>query len=132
MVQPRPARQRTADVGPNRLVETIIRSKLIVRSGWRSLLAIPAAGPLDLRRGVRARWRRSPVRCDGFPFWRRLTMFSPINIVYNLRNVPSTNRNVLSLLTIQNLGGNIVFVHVAITYLITLAVMYLGTYMSPV
>lgn len=61
---------------------------------------------------------------------RLIALPSPINIVYNLRSVPSANRNVLSILTIQNLGGNILFAHVAVTYLITIAVMYLGSNIS--
>ena len=47
----------------------------------------------------------------------------PINIVYNLRNVDSEDRDVLSMMTVRDLSGSILFVHVAATYLITFIVM---------
>jgi len=43
----------------------------------------------------------------------------PINAVYNLKKVDKADRDVLSMLTIRNVSGNILFVHVAVTYLIT-------------
>lgn len=43
----------------------------------------------------------------------------PINAVYNIKKVDSADRDVLSMLTIRNVSGNILFVHVAVTYLIT-------------
>lgn len=53
-----------------------------------------------------------------------LTLRSPINVVYNLKKVSADSRNYLSLLTIQNLDGNILWAHVAVVYLITLLVCY--------
>lgn len=46
----------------------------------------------------------------------------PINVVYNLRNVPKKSRDVLSMLTIRDVGGNLLFAHVAVTYSITFLV----------
>ncbi|RDB25480.1 hypothetical protein Hypma_007600 [Hypsizygus marmoreus] len=46
----------------------------------------------------------------------------PINIVYNLRNVPSKKRDILSMLTIRDVGGDLLYAHVAVTYLITLMI----------
>jgi hypothetical protein len=43
----------------------------------------------------------------------------PINVSYNLKNVPSGNRDALSMLTIRDVGGPWLFVAVAVTYLIT-------------
>ncbi|GHJ86379.1 hypothetical protein NliqN6_2781 [Naganishia liquefaciens] len=48
----------------------------------------------------------------------------PINVVYNLKKVSANSRNYLSLLTIQNLDGNILWAHVAVVYVITLLVCY--------
>lgn len=48
----------------------------------------------------------------------------PINVVYNLKKVSADSRNYLSLLTIQNLNGNILWAHVAMVYIITLLVCY--------
>ena len=53
-----------------------------------------------------------------------LTSRSPINVVYNLKKVSANSRNYLSLLTIQNLDGNILWAHVAVVYVITLSVCY--------
>jgi hypothetical protein len=43
----------------------------------------------------------------------------PINAVYNIKKVDSADRDILSMLTIRNVSGNVLFVHVAVTYLIT-------------
>lgn len=43
----------------------------------------------------------------------------PINITYNLRNIPTQKRDLLSILTIRDVGGNLLYAHVAVTYLIT-------------
>ncbi|KAJ6611276.1 hypothetical protein B0H10DRAFT_2224151 [Mycena sp. CBHHK59/15] len=48
----------------------------------------------------------------------------PINAVYNLKNVKTKDRNVLSMLTIRDVSGNILFVHVAVTYLITFLIIF--------
>ncbi|TFY80097.1 hypothetical protein EWM64_g3912 [Hericium alpestre] len=47
----------------------------------------------------------------------------PVNIVYNLRKVPKEDRDILSMMTIRDVGGNLLFVHVGVTYLITAFVM---------
>ncbi|KAG6841425.1 hypothetical protein C0991_011319 [Blastosporella zonata] len=46
----------------------------------------------------------------------------PINVTYNLKNVNSKNRDVLSILTIRDVSGNLLYAHVAVTYLITLMI----------
>jgi calcium permeable stress-gated cation channel len=46
----------------------------------------------------------------------------PINVMYNLRFVPSTDRDVLSMLTIRDVAGSWLFIHVAASYAITLLV----------
>ncbi|KAK7045521.1 hypothetical protein VNI00_007353 [Paramarasmius palmivorus] len=46
----------------------------------------------------------------------------PVNVVYNLRNVKSDDRDILSMLTIRDVGGDLLYVHVAVTYLITLGI----------
>lgn len=46
----------------------------------------------------------------------------PINALYNLKNVNQKKRDILSMLTIRDVSGNILFVHVAVTYLITFLV----------
>ena len=48
----------------------------------------------------------------------------PINIVYNLKNISSDNRDALSMMTIQNLTGSILFVHVAASYVFTFLVLF--------
>ena len=48
----------------------------------------------------------------------------PVNITYNLRNVKSADRDVLSMLTIRNVGGNWLFIHVGVTYVITGIVLF--------
>jgi hypothetical protein len=49
----------------------------------------------------------------------------PINAVYNIKNVKPKKRDVLSMLTIRDVGGNLLFAHVAVTYVITLFLCYL-------
>lgn len=46
----------------------------------------------------------------------------PINVTYNLKNVKSTRRDYLSMLTIRDVGGDILYAHVAVSYLITLLI----------
>lgn len=48
----------------------------------------------------------------------------PINITYNLRHVDSKNRDFLSMLTIRDVSGNLLYAHVAVTYLITFLTMF--------
>uniref|UniRef100_A0A8H7Y363 DUF221-domain-containing protein n=1 Tax=Psilocybe cubensis TaxID=181762 RepID=A0A8H7Y363_PSICU len=43
----------------------------------------------------------------------------PINVVYNLRNVKSTKRDILSMLTIRDVSGTFLYAHIVVTYLIT-------------
>ncbi|KAF8270502.1 DUF221-domain-containing protein [Lactarius quietus] len=43
----------------------------------------------------------------------------PINVAYNLSHVPSSDRDVLSMLTIRNVSGNILWAHVGMVYVIT-------------
>lgn len=40
----------------------------------------------------------------------------PVNVTYNLRNVKPKDRDALSMLTIRDVSGNLLFVHVAATY----------------
>lgn len=47
----------------------------------------------------------------------------PINITQSFRNGPKDGRDALSILTIRDVSGNILFVHVAATYIICLMVM---------
>lgn len=47
----------------------------------------------------------------------------PVNVTFNLKNVKSEDRDVLSFLTIRDVSGDILFVHVAMTYIITFAVL---------
>ncbi|KAG6335495.1 hypothetical protein ID866_3602 [Astraeus odoratus] len=48
----------------------------------------------------------------------------PIDATYNLKNVPSSGRDILSMLTIRDVEGSYLFAHVAVTYLISAMVMY--------
>jgi hypothetical protein len=48
----------------------------------------------------------------------------PINIVYNLKNVPAKGRDILSMLTIRDVGGSFLYAHVVATYLITFLIIY--------
>ena len=43
----------------------------------------------------------------------------PINVAYNLKHIPSADRDVLSMLTIRNVSGNILWAHVGMVYVIT-------------
>ncbi|KAI0302360.1 DUF221-domain-containing protein [Multifurca ochricompacta] len=43
----------------------------------------------------------------------------PINVSYNLKHVPSTDRDILSILTIRDVGGNFLWAHVGMVYVIT-------------
>ena len=43
----------------------------------------------------------------------------PINVSYNLRDVPSTSRDALSMLTIRDVQGNVLWAHVGMVYVIT-------------
>jgi calcium permeable stress-gated cation channel len=52
----------------------------------------------------------------------------PINVSYNLKNVPSSSRDSLSMLTIRNVSGNILWAHVGMVYVIT-AVVIIVVYM---
>lgn len=47
----------------------------------------------------------------------------PINVVYNLKEVPSDSRDALSMLTIRDVQGSLLFAHVGVTYAITFVVM---------
>ncbi|KAH8087807.1 DUF221-domain-containing protein [Cristinia sonorae] len=42
----------------------------------------------------------------------------PVNVTYNLQHVKKEDRDALSMLTIRDVSGNLLFVHVAITYVI--------------
>ena len=46
----------------------------------------------------------------------------PVNVVYNLRNVDSGARDALSMLTLRDVKGPILFTHVAVTYVLTFIV----------
>ncbi|KAF9469984.1 hypothetical protein BDZ94DRAFT_1243684 [Collybia nuda] len=46
----------------------------------------------------------------------------PINVTYNLRNVKASRRDALSMLTIRDVGSDLLYAHVAVTYLITLLI----------
>lgn len=46
----------------------------------------------------------------------------PINIIYNIKTVKE--RDILSMMTIRDVSGNVLFVHVAVTYLITFLIMF--------
>ncbi|KAH9944775.1 DUF221-domain-containing protein [Amylocystis lapponica] len=50
-------------------------------------------------------------------------MLMPVDITYNLKHVPSQSRDILSILTIRDVSGNFLFIHVAVTYLISFLVM---------
>ena len=42
----------------------------------------------------------------------------PVNVTYNLKNVQSKDRDVLSMLTIRDVSNKLLFIHVAVSYLI--------------
>ncbi|KAG6920196.1 hypothetical protein DXG01_004965 [Tephrocybe rancida] len=46
----------------------------------------------------------------------------PINVTYNLKNTDAKKRDILSILTIRDVNGNLLYAHVAVTYLITLMI----------
>ena len=48
----------------------------------------------------------------------------PINIAFNLKNVKSNQRDILSILTIRDVTGSFLYAHVVVTYLITLLIIY--------
>jgi hypothetical protein len=48
----------------------------------------------------------------------------PINIVFNLNNVKADKRNLLSMMTIQDVSGNFLYAHVIVTYLITFLIVF--------
>lgn len=48
----------------------------------------------------------------------------PINVVYNLKNVDSDERDILSMLTIRDLSGSVLFVHVAASYVFTFLILF--------
>ncbi|KAH8115320.1 hypothetical protein DFH11DRAFT_1877085 [Phellopilus nigrolimitatus] len=48
----------------------------------------------------------------------------PVNIVYNLKNVKPGSRDVLSMLTLRDVSGSVLFVHVAATYVFTFLVLF--------
>jgi calcium permeable stress-gated cation channel len=48
----------------------------------------------------------------------------PTDIIYNLRNINSKDRDALSMLTIRGVSGNLLIVHIAVSYLITAVVMF--------
>lgn len=48
----------------------------------------------------------------------------PINVTYNLRHVNSQSRDILSMLTIRDVQGNLLFIHVAVSYILTLMIIF--------
>ncbi len=48
----------------------------------------------------------------------------PINVVYNLRTVPTKSRDILSMLTIRDVKGSFLYAHVVVTYLITFLIIF--------
>ncbi|KAF9486012.1 DUF221-domain-containing protein [Pholiota conissans] len=48
----------------------------------------------------------------------------PINVAYNLKNVPSKDRDILSILTIRDVGGEWLWAHVTVSYLITFLIVF--------
>ncbi|KAG6861116.1 hypothetical protein C0995_003845 [Termitomyces sp. Mi166 len=46
----------------------------------------------------------------------------PVNVTYNLKNVDAKKRDILTILTIRDVAGNLLYAHVAVTYLITLMI----------
>lgn len=47
----------------------------------------------------------------------------PINAVYNVKNVKDSDRDILSMLTLRDLEGSILFTHVAVTYILTAVIL---------
>lgn len=48
----------------------------------------------------------------------------PINVTFNLKNVKSSDRDALSMLTLRDIDTHILFVHVGATYVITFLLMF--------
>lgn len=48
----------------------------------------------------------------------------PIDVTYNLKHVDSAQRNVLNILTIENVQGDFLYAHVIVTYLISFLIVY--------
>lgn len=48
----------------------------------------------------------------------------PINVSYNIKNIPSADRDVLSMLTIRDVKGSFLFAHVVVSYVISALVMF--------
>ncbi|KAL5521409.1 hypothetical protein ACEPAG_9335 [Sanghuangporus baumii] len=48
----------------------------------------------------------------------------PVNVIYNLKKVKSEERDFLSMLTLRNLSGSVLYVHVAASYVFTFLVMF--------
>lgn len=48
----------------------------------------------------------------------------PVDVLYNIQHVPSTSRDILSILTIRDVQGSYLFAHVAVSYMISGLVMY--------
>ena len=48
----------------------------------------------------------------------------PVNVIYNLKKVNSADRDLLSMLTLRDLTGPILFVHVATSYIFTFIIMF--------
>jgi len=52
----------------------------------------------------------------------------PINVTQSIRNLPQGPKNILLMLTIRNVSGNWLFVHVGISYLITFMIVFAVNY----
>ena len=48
----------------------------------------------------------------------------PINVTYNLAHVNASARDALSMLTIRDVSGNVLFAHVVMSYMVTFLVMF--------
>jgi len=48
----------------------------------------------------------------------------PINVTYNLKHIPSKARDILTMLTIRDVSGELLYAHVAVTYVITFLVVF--------
>ncbi|KAF8911516.1 hypothetical protein CPB84DRAFT_1812352 [Gymnopilus junonius] len=48
----------------------------------------------------------------------------PINVVYNLRDVKSSDRDILSMLTIRDVSGPFLYAHIVVAYLITFLICF--------
>ncbi|ORY50184.1 hypothetical protein BCR35DRAFT_24997 [Leucosporidium creatinivorum] len=54
-----------------------------------------------------------------------MSVLIPVNVVYNLREVPSGNRSSLSILTSSDVRGNSLFAHIIVSYAINAIFLYL-------